>query len=512
MQVVIGLLLSLVSASFALLAATPPMGWMSWEDFRCQVDCQADPNNCINDQLYQQMADKLVSGGFLNAGYDTIHLDDCWMSRDRNPTTGALQPNATRFPNGFKALADYMHKENVKFAIYTAESSSTCGGYPASKDHEKIDVEAFKEWTIDYVKVDGCGNPDYYPTGYKAMGDALVNSGRDIVYSCSWPAYLGHNESVKPYDTFIADHCNLWRNFADIQCNWASLLGIIDHWGDWGPVLKKFAAPGHWNDPDMLLIGNDCITEDEARTQMAMWSIFAAPLIMGNDLRNLTSSHVPILLNKDAIAVNQDAKGEQGLRLSAKGAQEVWARNLSDGSVAVGLFNKDGDAPKPAPCPTWNHTEGYYFEACGGPGGNIHCFSPTPLEEAQEFCCNNSACAGFSYNRKAHTGCYKLNADCGRMNLSGYDGYYKPHFSPPTPSAVKMTVLFADIGVANSAKVLDIWTGKETTETTSYTTVVPFHGTAFLRITSTSEEAPARSNTTARQDKLEEVVSMVLEA
>ena len=148
-----------------------------------------------------------------------------------------------------KALGDYVHAAGLGFAMYTAESSETCGGYPASKGYETLDAQTFAEWGVDYLKVDGCGDNSYYPYGYNAMGAALEASGRDIVYSCSWPAYIGSDESVKPFNTFIMDGCNLWRNWDDIQCDAGSLMSIVDHWGQWGPVLAPWAGPGHWHDP-----------------------------------------------------------------------------------------------------------------------------------------------------------------------------------------------------------------------------------------------------------------------
>eukprot|EP01064_Diplonema_japonicum_P030727 TRINITY_DN529_c0_g5_i1.p1 TRINITY_DN529_c0_g5~~TRINITY_DN529_c0_g5_i1.p1 ORF type:complete len:412 (+),score=113.06 TRINITY_DN529_c0_g5_i1:50-1237(+) len=321
------------------LSPTPPMGWMSWEVFRCETDCVNHNGSCINENLYKTMTDELVTGGYLAAGYDGIHLDDCWMQRKPfRDAQGRLSPDSQRFPSGFKALGDYMHQKNVKFAIYTAESPTTCAGYPASAGYESVDAVTFAEWGVDYLKVDGCGNPTYYQTGYPLMGASLVESGRDIVYSCSWPAYLGSNETTKPYSAMIESHCNLWRNWADIQCNWGSLSGIIEHWGTYGEFLAKYAAPGHWNDPDMLLIGNTCITEDEARTQMAIWSISAAPLIMGNDLRTVPAAHRAILLNKEAIAVDQDPLGKMGFRRSNANGQ-VWVRELSNNTFAAALYN-----------------------------------------------------------------------------------------------------------------------------------------------------------------------------
>jgi len=334
--------------------------------------------------------------------------------------------------------------------------------------------------------VDGCGSVAYYSTGYPLMGNALAASGRDIVYSCSWPAYLGSNESTKPFQTMIDIGCNLWRNWDDIQCSWGSLVSIINYWGDWGPVIAPFAGPGHWNDPDMLLIGNDCITDDEARTQMAIWSIVAAPLIMGNDLRNVTASQRAILQNKEAIAVDQDSLGKQGLRITPQGATEIWARNLSDGSVAVGLLNKEGNAPNTTNCTEWNITTNGYLEACGGGAGNLYCFSGVSLTDALNYCCSEPTCAGFSFAPADDSGCYKLNADCGFVSNSNYDGFYKPHFAPPSGSA-NITLKFAEVGLFGTVQVHDIWAQKDLgLYSGSYTALnVPFHGTAFLRLKQT---------------------------
>lgn len=478
--------LALVSATGASkLALTPPMGWMSWEIFRCDIDCNVEPEHCINADLYKTMTDALVAGGFLDAGYDGIHLDDCWMQMTppRDPVTNQLVPDTTRFPLGFKDLGDYMHKQGVKFAIYTAESPTTCAGYPASAGHEALDAATFAGWGVDYVKVDGCGDNNYYPTGYPLMGNALTSQNRSIVYSCSWPAYLGTNESTKPYPAMIAAHCNLWRNWDDIQCNWGSLASIIDHWGDYGPVLQQFAAPGHWNDPDMLLIGNGCINNDEERTQMAIWSIVAAPLIMGNDVRNISVNSTNILLNREAIAIDQDPLGQQGLRISPKGPQEVWARNLSDGSVAVALYNKLG-ASSPLNCVTWNMTQDGYYEACGGSSGDENCFTNLSLDQALDNCCKDPSCASISFEAANGSGCYKLNTDCGFVSDNAYAGYAKPNFVPPAATSAKITVRFADVGLSGPVKVRDIWANEDLgVFQLSYSAIVPFHGTAFLKLT-----------------------------
>eukprot|EP00048_Salpingoeca_helianthica_P014860 m.223921 g.223921 ORF g.223921 m.223921 type:complete len:494 (-) comp16352_c0_seq1:183-1664(-) len=468
------------------LAPVPPMGWMSWEIFRCEIDCEKHPDSCINEALYKAQTDRLAADGYLQAGYNGIHLDDCWMRlRPIRDAQNQLVPDPARFPSGFKALGDYMHAKNVSFAIYTAESHETCAGYPASRGYENIDAKTFASWGVDYLKVDGCGEEAYYTTGYPLMGKALATSGRPIVYSCSWPAYLGSNESTKPYSTFIDIGCNLWRNWDDIQCSWGSLSSIIDHFGDYSRVLQQWVAPGHFNDPDMLLVGNNCISDDEARTQMAIWSILAAPLIMGNDLRTVTPSQREILLNPEVIAVDQDKLAKAGVRLSPKNDTEVWARSLSGGSVAVALYNKNAHTAtySAAPCEEWNATIGGYFEACGGSSGDLSCFTSLTIDQAQDACCANSLCAGFSYRVSDNSGCYKTNTDCGIVKQTGYEGFAKPGFKPPAPVAVPITVKFADVGLTR-ARVRDLWARKDLgVFSGSYTATVAPHAAAFLRLT-----------------------------
>ncbi|EGD81210.1 hypothetical protein PTSG_13159 [Salpingoeca rosetta] len=425
------------------LAQTPPMGWMSWEIFRCQMDCKTYPNSCINADLYKTTADAMKAKGFLDAGYDTVHIDDCWEADARDPNTGRLAANADRFPGGIAPLADYIHKLGLKFGLYTAESKTTCTGHVGSYLNEILDAQTFADWGVDYLKVDGCNpNKTYYPTGYTAMGTALQISGRDIVYSCSWPAYLGSNETTKPYNTMIGIGCNLWRNWHDIQCNWKSLSSIIDHWGDYGQVLASYAGPGHWNDPDMLLIGNDCITDDQARTQMAIWSIVAAPLIMGNDVRNITASTRAILLNRDAIAVNQDPLGQAGFRISPKGATEVWARNITN-AVAVALLNKGSQSSSSADSEA-SRAQTMRLDLPAGNDGQGPVFTHVDRDA-------------------------QLRARSAAATAA---------------NTTTITVNFSDIGVSGSADVYDIWAGKTVgTFSKSYSALVPEGGTAFLRIT-----------------------------
>eukprot|EP01060_Flectonema_neradi_P029235 TRINITY_DN3988_c6_g1_i1.p1 TRINITY_DN3988_c6_g1~~TRINITY_DN3988_c6_g1_i1.p1 ORF type:complete len:387 (+),score=62.28 TRINITY_DN3988_c6_g1_i1:45-1205(+) len=338
-----GLGLVLSTALSRNISPTPPMGWMDWEIFRCQTDCVNHNESCINEYLFKTMADRLEEDGYVAAGYTGIHIDDCWSELNRT-ADGKLAPNATRFPSGIKSLADYVHSKGAKLGIYTAEGEKTCGKYPGSHGFEQVDAETFASWGIDYLKDDGCGNAGYFHIGYPAMGDALVASGRDIVFSCEWPAYMGGNESARNYSAVVDAHCNTWRITGDIQCHWYSLMDILRHLGDNGEVLKAASALGGWNDPDMLIVGNGkCITTIEAQTQMAVWSIVAAPLIMGNDLRIVPDDHKAILLNKEAIAVNQDPLGEAGLRTYNDSNKWIWERNLTGNAVAFALFNPSED-------------------------------------------------------------------------------------------------------------------------------------------------------------------------
>jgi len=328
------------------LARTPTMGWMSWQVFRCETNCTAHPSGCINEQLYRQTADSMASLGFRDAGYDQISIDDCWEDRRGRDGEGRLMPDPTRFPKGMAALGAYIHSKGLKFGTYSDEGTTTCAGYPASKDHEKADAETFAGWGVDYLKLDGCNNDQAgYARGYPAMGTALQASGRNITFSCSWPAYLGDNESAKPFAEMIDAGCNSWRNWQDIQCTWASVSSIISHWAEFGHALAHFAGPGHWHDMDMLVIGAGCLSLHEEQTQMAIWAISASPLIMGNDVRQVPAQSRDLLLNRAAIAVSQDPLGRMGTLLPAFDASsqtQVWARPLSGGDVAVALFNRAG--------------------------------------------------------------------------------------------------------------------------------------------------------------------------
>lgn len=491
------LLALLIVVSGHKLSKTPPMGWMSWEVFRCDTDCKKNESMCVGEINYKQQADALVSGGYLAAGYKTISIDDCWeQTSPPRDAQGRLAPDPTRFPSGFKALADYMHARNVSFGIYSDMGIKTCGGRPGSENHEEIDATTFAEWGVDYLKLDGCNNhpPDDYAHGYPKMGHALQASGRDIVYSCSWPAYLGSDETKKPFDAMIAAGCNLWRNWHDIQGNWGSLSSIIDHWGDYGPTLQATAGPdgpygGHWHDADMLLVGEHeagglpGVTLEEGKTQFGMWAMMAAPLIMGNDLRNVPDDAKAILLNEEVIAVDQDPLGQMGLRVSPKGDTEVWARNLSNGDVAVALLNK-GEGQYVDNC-EWKTYTGGYNESSGGGSGNDGCVHS--LDEAKAKCCGvGKDCVSISAAINPNgLSCLKKNDDDGWVSNKAYNSLVKVKQGPipPVPSATKIEASFDLVGWKyDTAKVRDLFAKKDLGEMSSLSADVNSHGVVLLRL------------------------------
>lgn len=332
------------------LALTPPMGWLSWQRYRCNTNCKNDPNNCISEKLYMTMADKLVSEGYRDVGYQYVNIDDCWMAMERD-SNGSLVADPDRFPSGIKALADYVHSKGLKLGIYEDFGTKTCGGYPGSKFYLQKDAETFASWGVDMLKLDGC----YTDTadmdeGYPLMEFYLNRTGRPILYSCSWPAYIvGH--SIPDYKK-IAKFCNIWRNYGDIDDSWGSVKSIISFYGNDEGNFSQVAGPGNFNDPDMLIIGDYGLSYDEQRAQMALWAIMASPLFMSNDLAHVPAESKAILQNRRAIAVNQDPLGKQGTRLYTMGKVEIWSKPLSGGSFAFAFLNlQSGGYPREVSVP-----------------------------------------------------------------------------------------------------------------------------------------------------------------
>jgi alpha-galactosidase len=312
------------------LAPTPPMGWNSWNKFACDV----------SEQLIRETADALVSSGMKDAGYQYVVIDDCWqVARD---SAGTILVDAERFPSGMKALADYVHSQGLKFGLYSDAGTKTCQGRPGSRGYEYQDARTYASWGVDYLKYDWCSHgTQNAEASYRVMRDALDRSGRLITFSiCEW----GTN---KPW-LWATGIGHLWRTTGDIQDCW----DCRRDWGGYGWVhildlqvgLESYAGPGHWNDPDMLEVGNGGMTTEEYRAHFSLWAILAAPLMAGNDIRSMTPEIRDILTNRDVIAVDQDPLGRQGRKVRDDGDVEVWAKELADGSRAVALLNRDTTA------------------------------------------------------------------------------------------------------------------------------------------------------------------------
>ncbi len=312
------------------LVLTPPLGWNSWNVF----------HENINEKQIQEIADAMVSSGLKDAGYIYLNLDDNWMDTKRD-AQGNLQNNPKTFPSGMKAIADYVHAKGLKFGLYGDRGKRTCHHYNSnwqsesgSNGHEEQDAKKLAEWGVDYWKYDNCdSDPSTQEKDYTAMSKALRNSGRDIVFSiCMWE-----------YKDWMPKIANLWRTTFDIGPEWISsswyrgVYEIIDANNKYWQIAK----PGHWNDPDMLEVGNRGLSYEEQRSQMTMWSIMAAPIMISSDVRSMSNETKELYLNKDMIAINQDSLGVQGHRISDKDGKQVWTKPLKNGDIAVALLNNN---------------------------------------------------------------------------------------------------------------------------------------------------------------------------
>lgn len=313
------------------LAATPPMGWNSWNHFATNV----------NDADVRAAADALVASGMRDAGYIYVNIDDTWEGQ--RDAQGNIQSNS-KFPD-MKALADYVHAKGLKLGIYSSPGPKTCAGYAGSYGHEQQDADTYAKWGIDYLKYDLCSyraimNKEapgdrqkqwqMMRQAYSKMHQAIRNTHRPMVFSlCQYGV-----DAVWSWGPSVGG--NLWRTTGDINDSYARMTAI----GFSQAGLSKYAAPGHWNDPDMLEVGNGHMTPDEYRTHMSLWAMLAAPLLAGNDLSKMDDTTKSILMNKEVIAVDQDKLGMQGDRVHATGPFEVWMKPLSGGARAVALFNR----------------------------------------------------------------------------------------------------------------------------------------------------------------------------
>ncbi|HWO67065.1 MAG TPA: NPCBM/NEW2 domain-containing protein [Umezawaea sp.] len=310
------------------LAQTPPMGFNNWNSTHCRAD--------FNEQMVRGIADLFVSRGLKDAGYNYVNLDDCWAEPNRD-ASGNLVPNRTRFPNGIKAVADYVHGKGLKFGVYTSAGTKTCDtqGFPGGIGHEQQDANLFASWGVDYLKYDNCGDHlgQSAQQRYTTMRDALRATGRPIVFSiCEW----GSNS---PWD-WAQPVGNLWRTTGDIEDNWGSMLNIFKS----NVQRSTDSQRGGWNDPDMLEVGNGGMTDTEYRSHFTLWSMMNAPLLIGADLRTASDATYSILTNRDVIALDQDGLGVQATEIANANGLHVLTKPLDNGDVAVALFNENGSA------------------------------------------------------------------------------------------------------------------------------------------------------------------------
>ena len=319
---------SAVAQKFEGLAMTPPMGWNSWNKFACDV----------SEKLIMETADAMVASGMKDAGYEYIVIDDCWqIGRD---SLGFIVADPERFPSGIKALADYIHSKGLKFGIYSCAGDKTCGGRPGSRGYEYQDALMYAKWGVDYLKYDWCFSENLNAKGaYITMSNALKQAGRPIVFSlCEW----GNN---KPW-LWAKEVGHLWRTTTDIY-NCFNCVESHGTWESWGVMqildrqdsLRQYAGPGHWNDPDMMQVGNG-MPYNQERAHFTMWAMLAAPLISGNDLRDMNPQTLSVLTNKEVIAINQDKLGIQGFKYAVNDSVETWLKPLADGSWALVYLNR----------------------------------------------------------------------------------------------------------------------------------------------------------------------------
>lgn len=348
-KIILGFLLSISSFAFSQgnthkqqggkfegLAMTPPMGWNSWNTFATNID----------EKLVKETADIMISSGLAAAGYNYIVLDDGWMTHERD-ANGDLVPDPEKFPSGMKALIDYVHNKGLKFGLYNCAGTKTCAGYPGTRGYEYQDARFYAKLGIDFLKYDWCNTEGITAKeAYATMSNALKTAGRPIVFSlCEW----GDNqpwEWGKPIG-------NLWRISGDIYPCFDCEFKHPENWSSWGFMkiadmrkdIRKYSGPDHWNDFDMMEVGNE-MNDTEDKTHFAMWCMLSSPLFTGNDYRKMSKETLAILTNKELLSVNQDKLGIQGFKYVILDGVEVWVKPLSDGAWAVSFVNRTETSKK----------------------------------------------------------------------------------------------------------------------------------------------------------------------
>ena len=331
------------------LASTPPMGWNSWNTF----------GENINETVVRETADALVSTGLKDHGYNYIVIDDCWSIKDRRDANSDLIADPEKFPNGIKALADYVHSKGLKFGMYSDAAEKTCGSYPGSYGFEEQDAQLWASWEVDFLKYDYCFAPPEQAVAiarYARMGEALRKTGREFLYSlCEWGSQAPYLWGRK-----VGGH--MWRVSGDVYDTWVNIwlktwyaIGIdvsIDIAND----LHEYGGPGGWNDLDMLVVGlkgkgqiaGTGMSFVEYQSHMSIWCMACSPLMIGCDVRKLEADTASLLMNPEVLAVNQDPLGVPGKRVKQMGSCEIWTKRLADSSVAVAVINR-GSRPEDVP-------------------------------------------------------------------------------------------------------------------------------------------------------------------
>jgi alpha-galactosidase len=332
----LALIVSVHAQKFEGLVPTPPMGWNTWNTFASNID----------EMLIKEAAEAMIKNGMRDAGYNYIVLDDTWSAMQRD-AQGNLQAHPDKFPSGMKALGDWLHARGFKFGIYNCAGTKTCAGYPGGWGHEFQDALKYAEWGVDYLKYDWCNSGTADPRdAYTRMRDALYAAKRPIVFSiCEW----GHS---KPWE-WAKDVGHLWRTTGDImdcydckqrwEQGWKVILDLqysqVQPADGQNNGIGQFAGPGHWNDPDMLEVGNEGLTFAESRAHFSLWCILAAPLMAGNDVRKMSPEITALMTDREALAIDQDVLGKEGWRFRAEPSHEIWVRELAGGEWAVALLN-----------------------------------------------------------------------------------------------------------------------------------------------------------------------------
>jgi alpha-galactosidase len=339
MRISVSFLLAIVFASsyaqkFEGLALTPPMGWNSWNTFQTR----------LSEQLVKETADMMVSSGMRDAGYTYLVLDDGWSTRSRDSLTGNLLADPVKFPSGMKEVADYVHSKGLKFGLYNCGGTKTCANYPGTYGYEEQDAKLYASWGIDYLKFDWCSSEGLdAKVIYPKMSKAIKDAGRPMIFSlCEWG-------STQPW-LWAKDVGQLWRTTGDIGCKFDSLK-MYPTWHSNGVLtivdqqegLQKYTGPGHWNDPDMLEVGN-CLTQTEDKAHFSIWCMMAAPLMAGNDLRKMSKETISILTDKDAVAIDQDKLGVAAYLHYKKDSLQIWFKPLENGDWAACFFNRSSVA------------------------------------------------------------------------------------------------------------------------------------------------------------------------